>query len=287
MRRPDPRPGKVAGPAADAIRRGAELFAGSLIGIVAYGSWARNELVEDSDIDLLVVLDERVAITRDLYRTWDASPIRWEGRPLEPHFVHLPDGSGRVSGTWAEAALDGIVLFEQGLIVSHALIDLRRRIVDEALVPGTAQGQRYWTVAPVARTGTRAQDELHRAKNRLGAVDVLFEAESWADVVRESQEIVELALKALLRSVGIDPPRIHDVSDVLLAERERLPETLGPQIDSLAEGSRQLRRDRELAFYGAEDLTPSGFYSRADAEEAREIARTTVALVKPTVAGEA
>jgi HEPN domain-containing protein len=32
---------------------------------------------------------------------------------------------------------------------------------------------------------------------------------------------VELALKALLRSHGIDPPRVHDVSDVLLAERSR------------------------------------------------------------------
>lgn len=132
-----------------------------------------------------------------------------------------------------------------------------------------------------------ARDYVRRAATRLAAVDVLFEAESWADVVRESQEIVELALKALLRSVGIDPPRVHDVSDVLIAERERLPEALGQEIDTLAEGSRRLRRDRELAFYGAEDLTPSGFYSRADAEEAREIARATVALVRPCIMREA
>jgi hypothetical protein len=42
-------------------------------------------------------------------------------------------------------------------------------------------------------------------------------------------------------------------------------------------------RDRELAFYGAEDLTPSGFYGREDASEAREAARSTVALVAPHV----
>jgi HEPN domain-containing protein len=41
------------------------------------------------------------------------------------------------------------------------------------------------------------------------------DGERSADVVGESQEIVELALKGLLRSCGIDPPRIHDVSDVL------------------------------------------------------------------------
>ena len=128
-----------------------------------------------------------------------------------------------------------------------------------------------------------AEDYLRRAAVRLKALDVLFEAESWADVVRESQEIVELALKGLLRKNGIDPPRVHDVSDVLLAEQGRLPETLRQNVGALARISRDLRRDRELAFYGAEDLTPSGFYSREDAEEARAGARRTVELVGPHV----
>ena len=129
-----------------------------------------------------------------------------------------------------------------------------------------------------------AVDYVRRAGIRLRALDVLFEADSWADVVRESQEIVELALKGLLRSCGIDPPRLHDVSDVLLAERERLPAELQGELEALTGISRELRRDRELAFYGAEDLTPSGFYSRADASRARDGARRTVRLVKPHVA---
>lgn len=129
-----------------------------------------------------------------------------------------------------------------------------------------------------------ARDYIRRATARLQAVDVLFEAESWADVVRESQEIVELALKALLRSVGVDPPRIHDVSDVLEAEAQRLPDEVRDELDTLKRASRDLRRDRELAFYGAEDLTPSGFYSREDGERARTSARRTVELVRPHVA---
>ena len=118
---------------------------------------------------------------------------------------------------------------------------------------------------------------------RLAALDVLFAAESWADVVRESQEAVELALKGLLRSCGIDPPRVHDVSAVLLAERERLPPELACDVEWLAELSRQLRRDRELAFYGAEDLTPSGFYSREDAAGVLHSTRRAVELVYPHV----
>ena len=121
-----------------------------------------------------------------------------------------------------------------------------------------------------------AADHLRRAGARLRALDVLHEAGSWADVVRESQEIVELTLKGLLRAFGVDPPRIHDVADVLIAERERLPKDLWPHLDRLATVSRTLRRDRELAFYGAEDLTPSSFYREADAVSARDSARDVV-----------
>ncbi|MDE2875874.1 MAG: HEPN domain-containing protein [Gemmatimonadota bacterium] len=131
--------------------------------------------------------------------------------------------------------------------------------------------------------GGLALDYLRRAKVRLAALDVLFDAESWADVVRESQEIVELSLKGLLRSCGIDPPRLHDVSVVLLAERDRLPGALHCEAGWLANVSRQMRRDRELAFYGAEDLLPGDFYSCGDAETARDQARRVVALVYPCV----
>ncbi len=126
-----------------------------------------------------------------------------------------------------------------------------------------------------------AADHIRRAEVRLKALDVLYEAASWADVVRESQEVVELALKGLLRTCGVEPPRIHDVSDVLFAEKDRLPAALHDKLEVLAKISRDLRRDRELAFYGAEDLTPSGFYTQDDADRSREGARETVRAVRP------
>ncbi len=129
-----------------------------------------------------------------------------------------------------------------------------------------------------------ARDYAKRAEVRLKALDVLFAEKSWADVVRDAQQIVELALKALLRASGVEPPRIHDVSDILIAERGRLGPGLEGRVEALAAISRDLRRDRELAFYGAEDLTPTNFYSKKDAEKARDGARFTVALVKPFVA---
>ncbi len=133
------------------------------------------------------------------------------------------------------------------------------------------------------RNRTLAADHVRRAAARLKALDALYEAESWADVVRESQETVELALKGLLRSAGIDPPRVHDVADVLEAERRRLPAALSGDLDRLAAASRGLRRDREFAFLGAEDLIPSDFYKEPDAAEARDDARLVVDRVRPHV----
>ena len=133
------------------------------------------------------------------------------------------------------------------------------------------------------RNQNLARDYISRAAGRLRALDVLFEDGHWPDVVRESQEVVELALKAMLRAHGIEPPRLHDVSDVLLAERDRLPAAFTAELPALVRISRELRRDRELAFYGAEDLTPSGFDSKEDATRAREGARLTVRAVQPHV----
>jgi HEPN domain-containing protein len=128
-----------------------------------------------------------------------------------------------------------------------------------------------------------ASDYVERSAIRLEALGVLFKHNGWADVVREAQEVVELALKGLLRAYGVEPPRIHDVSEVLLAERQRLPETLRGEVEALAAVSRDLRRDCELAFYGAEDLTPSGFYTKADADRAMSGARRVVTAVRPHV----
>lgn len=128
-----------------------------------------------------------------------------------------------------------------------------------------------------------AKDYLRRSQARLKALDVLFAEESWADVVRESQQIVELVLKALLRSYGVEPPRVHDVSDIMLREASRLPAPLATHLERLAAISKRLRRDRELAFYGSEDLTPLAFYSREDASRALDDARFTVATVRAYV----
>lgn len=101
----------------------------------------------------------------------------------------------------------------------------------------------------------------------------LLEKESYSDVVREAQETVELALKGMLREVGIEPPKWHDVGELLVTYAERFPVSVKTRVTRLAEISKWLREERELAFYGDDDVIPSEHYDRAQAERAINVAR--------------
>lgn len=115
-----------------------------LVGVVVYGSFTRGELAAGSDVDLLVVLAKEVPITRSLYRDWEDALPDWGGRTIDLHFVHLPKPADRVSGTWAEAAVCGIVLHDKNLAVSRRLIGIRECIATGGLVRRMSQGQPYW-----------------------------------------------------------------------------------------------------------------------------------------------
>jgi predicted nucleotidyltransferase len=143
-----PEPMTIAHPAGIAVReRAADVAGARLVGIVAHGSWARDELRTASDVDVLVVVETTLALTRDLYRTWDRALLKWEGRPVDAHFVHLPDAPERAGGLWCEAAIDGVVLDDVAGRVERTLRRIRRAIADGRLIRKHAHGQPYWTVA--------------------------------------------------------------------------------------------------------------------------------------------
>lgn len=130
--------------AAAIVARAAELTREALVAVVVYGSWARGETTPGSDVDVLIVVEPRLALTRSLYRKWDEADVRWQGRVVDPHFVHLPAGEFS-GGVWGEVAVDGVVLFERDLRLSAQLVRIRREIAAGRLVRRLAHGQPYWT----------------------------------------------------------------------------------------------------------------------------------------------
>lgn len=123
---------------------------------------------------------------------------------------------------------------------------------------------------------TLAQSYLMKAQARLKILDVLYTEDAFSDVVREAQEVVELALKGMLRQIGIEPPKVHDVGDLILEYRRMFADDVAKQAERLREISKWLRKEREFAFYGEVDLIPTLEYSAQDAERAIADANTVV-----------
>lgn len=62
-------------------------------------------------------------------------------------------------------------------------------------------------------------------------------------MIRRFQEVVELSLKAVLRSTGLEIPHAHDVGFLFKQYKERFPESFRFHIDRLVSIFRRLRRE--------------------------------------------
>jgi HEPN domain-containing protein len=127
---------------------------------------------------------------------------------------------------------------------------------------------------------TLAQSYLIKALKRLKILTVLLDEKAYSDVVREAQEIVELSLKGMLRNVGIEPPKWHDVGKIVQQYRDRFRHDTNPHVDRLADISAWLRKEREFSFYGDIDFIPTEEYQIEEAMRAIEDARFVVSIAE-------
>ena len=130
-----------------------------------------------------------------------------------------------------------------------------------------------------------ARDYLKRAEARLVIAEEAFKRGYYPEAVRYSQECVELSLKACLRMVGIEYPKVHDVGGVLEAESARFPEWFREQIERLAEISRNLAEKRSPSMYGIEAAgkTPGELFGEREAEEALRNAKQVHQLARQLI----
>ncbi|MFW6180902.1 MAG: HEPN domain-containing protein [Spirochaetota bacterium] len=128
-----------------------------------------------------------------------------------------------------------------------------------------------------------ARSYLKKAEARVDILEVLYRKAAYSDVVREAQEVVELALKGALRFVGIEPPKYHDVGPLLVEHRDRLAKVSRHDVQKAAEISKKLRKEREFSFYGDIDFIPTEEYTSENAQDAIKGAKFVLELVKNVV----
>ena len=98
-----------------------------------------------------------------------------------------------------------------------------------------------------------------------------FNSEAWNLVVRRSQEVVELSLKGLLKLMGVESPKTHDVGDTFakICTDKKIAIESG-KLAEMQRISRQLARDCAPAFYMEKE------YSREQASLALQSAETVL-----------
>jgi len=102
-----------------------------------------------------------------------------------------------------------------------------------------------------------------------------YERGSWNVVVRRAQEVVELSLKGLLKIMGIEYPKEHDVGDVFeRACGEKGIEVEAEALARIKRTSSRLARERAPAFY------MDRVYSEGQAKEAKEGAEQVLGMAR-------
>jgi len=127
-----------------------------------------------------------------------------------------------------------------------------------------------------------AESYVRQAVARLKNAEEAYAGRNHPYAVLLSQECVELCLKAVLKAVGIEYPKIHDVSDVLVESKQRFPEWFQAEMNFLSESSKILVKKREPSLYGGEEvfLSPEDIIGEGDAKDAVERAGKTFKVCK-------
>lgn len=125
-----------------------------------------------------------------------------------------------------------------------------------------------------------ARDYLARAKSRLTSAEAAMDRGEFPDAVRHSQECAEFSLKASLRFVGVEYPKEHDVSDILVEVRSAFPEWFGGHIEEIAGISRKLAVLRGPSTYGEEErgIPPSKLFGEKESSAALADAKKVYSL---------
>ena len=120
--------------------------------------------------------------------------------------------------------------------------------------------------------GERGRKLLAASREHLAEMEGALRRSSWNIAVRRAQEVVELALKAVLTYLCIDYPKVHDAADLfvatLAARQMALSEVEAADVQAI---SARLAERRAPAFYFEYDDEPAG--ARGAAADARRIQR--------------
>ena len=123
----------------------AQAIAGThFIGCILIGSFARQTATTQSDVDILVVVNEGFKHSREQIRRWDDAELKVDGKPVSATFIKIAEEEIPENVLWLEAAIDGQIVYDHAGTLFSILRRIRQAIADKSIHRRYSHGQPYW-----------------------------------------------------------------------------------------------------------------------------------------------
>lgn len=132
------------------VKNAKRAFGDKLESVIIFGSRARGDHTVESDVDVLIVVDGSVKISRQLYKEFENNNLN-STEDISVHIAQLPNSTKHLSGLWCEVSMEGIITYDKEFKTSYFLSKLREEIIQGSYLAKQTHGHRYWTYLEQAK----------------------------------------------------------------------------------------------------------------------------------------
>ncbi len=192
-------------------------------------------------------------VIREITRSGSYTVCRDAGLPYRFQPIILTPREAMVKPSiLLDVALDGVIIFDRDCFLQGLLREIRRRL-RQAGARRVKHGRGwYWILKPGIKRGgcgdmntkRMAIDYIRIARRCLADAENAFSDGEYAYTSRRAQECIELSAKSVLRAVGIEFPKQHDVSDILEGLEVDMPKWFMREIPVIAGIMREITPKR-------------------------------------------
>ncbi len=269
-----------------------EFYRERIVSVVLYGSVARGDCHESSDINILAVFNELPEARRERYSLVEKA-LRSLNRDVEILYheegiltdvivlVKSVNELDTFSPLYLDMTEDAVVLYDKDWFFTNKIAKLRSYLKEKGAQRVWIGRLWYWKAPHVVEYAPASlqQSRYHLEQGRRALQD-----QFWNVVVREAIESITFSIRALLRAYGIEIPGHVTTATFLKTITHRFHGKACNQITELAGIFKGLHNEWDFSFYTDEWTNKKkNLFTRQDAETALADASRAYELARAAI----